>query len=302
VKLPVVSIVIPAYNCARYLKEAIDSVLNQDYPEIELIVFDDGSTDETPALLKEYGRKFFWESHANIGQSATLNKGWEMATGQFLGYLSADDALLRNAISSSVEQLNRNEEMVLSYCDYHLMDEHSGITGLFETCDFDYMQMLTRTLCPPGPGVIFRRQAFLKAGFWDSRLRQVPDYDYWLRLGLIGPFIRISRPLAKFRVHSGSQTCGFVGEEKAEEVIDVLARFFRRDDLPSEVMSVRDRARSSAHLFTASLHLRSGRFGRAFGHISQALAISPACLFSRLALQRLLYGIFSNSRENRSVQ
>jgi len=299
---PVVSIVIPAYNCARYLKAAVDSVLKQDYPNIELIVLDDGSTDETPEVLKGFDGQFLWRSHANMGQSATLNRGWDMARGEFLGYLSADDILLPNAVSVSVDMLNHHSKAVLSYCDYYLMDESSNITGMFKTLDYDYTQMLSRTLCPPGPGVLFRRQAFLKAGHWDHRLRQVPDYDYWLRLGLVGPFIRISRPLAKFRVHSGSQTCGFVEVGKAEEVIDVLARFFCMDDLPSEVIPVRNRAMSSAHLFSASLHFRSGRFGRAFGHIRQALAIRPVSLFSRLALQRLLYGVFSNSREDRPVQ
>jgi len=299
---PVVSIVIPAYNCARYLKAAVDSVLKQDYPNIELIVLDDGSTDETRPILKSLGNRFHWESHANMGQSATLNKGWDMAKGELLGYLSADDALLPNAVSTSVTILAQHPEAVLSYCDYYLMDDSSKVTKRFSTPDYDYTAMVARTLCPPGPGVIFRRQVFIKAGHWDTRLKQVPDYDYWLRLGRVGPFIRVPEPLAKFRVHSGSQTCGFVEVGKAEEVIDVLARFFCMDDLPSEVIPLRNRAMSSAHLFSASLHFRSGRFGRAFGHIRQALAIRPVSLFSTLALQRLLYGVFSNSREDRPVQ
>jgi len=293
--LPLVSIVIPVYNCARYLKAAVDSVLNQDYPNIELIVLDDGSTDETRSILKSLGNRFHWESHANMGQSATLNKGWDMAKGELLGYLSADDTLLPNAVSTSVTILAQHPEAVLSYCDYYLMDDSSKVTKRFSTPDYDYTAMVSHTLCPPGPGVIFRRQAFLKAGHWDTRLRQVPDYDYWLRLGRVGPFIRVPEPLARFRVHSGSQTCGFVDEDKAEEVIDMLARFYCLDELPSDVISVRNRAMSSAHLFSASLHLRSGRYGKALRHIRQALAIRPVSLLSRLALQRLLYGAFPNT-------
>jgi len=300
--LPIVSIVIPAFNCARYLKEAIDSVLCQDYPLIELIVLDDGSTDETSDILKEDKRKFFRESHANMGQSATLNKGWDMAKGELLGYLSADDALLPNAVSTSVSSLEHNPDAALSYCDYYLMDDSSSITGRYDAPDYDYMEMLTRTLCLPGPGVIFRRQAFLKAGHWDVGLNQVPDYDYWLRLGLVGSFIRISNPLAKFRVHSASQTCGFVDEEKSDEVINVMSRFFSMNGLPPEVMALRRKSMSSAYLFSASLHLRSGRYSKAFGCVRQALMKRPGSLFSVLSLQRLVYGLFFKNRKNRSVK
>ncbi|RME60123.1 glycosyltransferase, partial [Candidatus Parcubacteria bacterium] len=83
-----VSIVIPAYNAGDFLHEAIDSVLNQTYPNIELIVLDDGSTDHTRDILSSYPKgSFYWESHPNMGQAATLNKGWAMAKGEVLGYL-----------------------------------------------------------------------------------------------------------------------------------------------------------------------------------------------------------------------
>jgi len=298
--LPVVSIVIPVYNCARYLKAAVDSVLNQDYPNIELIVLDDGSTDETRSVLKSLGKRFHWESHANMGQSATLNKGWDMAKGELLGYLSADDTLLPNAVSTSVTILAQHPEAVLSYCDYYLMDDSSRVTKRFSTPDFDYTEMVAHNICPPGPGVIFRRQAFLKAGHWDTRLRQVPDYDYWLRLGRAGSFIRVPEPLARFRVHAGSQTCGCVDEEKSDEMVGVLSRFFLMADLSPEVMAMKDEAMSSAHLYSASLHLRSGRYAKAFAHIRRAMTERPGCLFSSLALQRLIYGAFFHARNYRS--
>lgn len=75
-KSAMVTIVIPVYNGEAYVASAIDSVLNQDYPDIELIVLDDGSTDNTRNILQQYGNAFYWETHANIGQARTLNKGW----------------------------------------------------------------------------------------------------------------------------------------------------------------------------------------------------------------------------------
>src|SRR5688572_17065204 len=91
---PLVSIVVPSYNHARYLGEAIDSILAQDYPKIELIVIDDGSTDGSPEILRGYGKRFHWELQTNQGQVATLNRGWMMSRGDIIGYLSADDVLL----------------------------------------------------------------------------------------------------------------------------------------------------------------------------------------------------------------
>jgi len=208
--------------------------------------------------------------------------------------------LLPNAVSTSVTILAQHPEAVLSYCDYYLMDDSSKVIKRFSTPDYDYMEMVTHTICPPGPGVIFRRQAFLKAGHWDTRLKQVPDYDYWLRLGRAGPFIRVSEPLARFRVHSGSQTCGCVDEEKSDEVVGVLSRFFLMGNLPLEVMAMKGEAMSSAHLYSASLHLRSGRYGKALGHIRRAMTQRPGCLFSSLALQRLIYGSFFHARDYRS--
>ena len=107
---PLVSIVIPCYNQGHYLRQAIDSALSQDYPGIELIVLDDGSTDGTQALLASYPDRFYRESHANMGQAGTLNKGWRMSKGEILSYLSADDFLLPGAVRRSVEALVEGEK------------------------------------------------------------------------------------------------------------------------------------------------------------------------------------------------
>jgi glycosyltransferase involved in cell wall biosynthesis len=80
--LPSVSIVVPAYNHARYLPQALDSLLAQDHPDLEVIVLDDGSTDATPEVLERYTGRVRWERQANMGQAATLNRGWRMARGE----------------------------------------------------------------------------------------------------------------------------------------------------------------------------------------------------------------------------
>ena len=90
-QFPLVSIVTPTYNQAQYLAETIDSVLEQDYPNVEYIVLDDGSTDDTSSVLERYNGLIRHERHANMGQARTLNCGWAMTNGQIIGYLSSDD-------------------------------------------------------------------------------------------------------------------------------------------------------------------------------------------------------------------
>src|SRR5947207_7126779 len=112
---PLVSIVIPSYNHARYLEAAIESVLAQDYAQVELIVIDDGTTDGSAALLEKYRGRFRFEIQQNQGQAATVNRGWRLSRGELLGYLSADDALLPRAVSASVACLDRNPAAAICY-------------------------------------------------------------------------------------------------------------------------------------------------------------------------------------------
>src|SRR4030095_9000889 len=115
--LPTVSIVTPAYNQAEFLRDTIESVLAQDYPNIEYVVLDDGSTDETPNILAEYGDRFRWETHANMGQTATINKGWAMTSGEIVTWLNSDDTYLPGAVSKAVDFLQRNPDVGVVYGD-----------------------------------------------------------------------------------------------------------------------------------------------------------------------------------------
>ena len=110
--------VIPAYNHARYLDEAIRSVLAQDYPYVELIVIDDGSTDATHEVLQQYAGQFQIIRQQNSGQSATLNRGWQISSGDVLGYLSADDTLHPRAVSRAIAVLKDNLNAVGVYPDF----------------------------------------------------------------------------------------------------------------------------------------------------------------------------------------
>lgn len=290
---PLVSIVVPVYNQGQYLDEALQSLLAQTYRNIEIIALDDGSTDATSEVLKKYTGRLYWESQSNIGQSGTLNKGWQMAKGELLSYLSGDDALLPEAIATSVDYLTRNPGAVLSYCDFTLIDPHSRPIRQVTTPDFNFRRMITDVICPPGPGPLFRRSAFEKAGLWDPQYRQMPDYDYWLRLGLQGEFVRIQQVLANFRVHVSSQTFSQASEDRAEEPVRIIQGFFENPAVPVGLQSLRAQALSRAYLVSAQLHVRSGRLGRGLQNIRRAIGLSPGSIVRR-GSARMLVNAFVN--------
>lgn len=290
---PLVSIAIPAYNHAAYLAQAIESVLAQDYPRIELIVLDDGSTDNTREVLATYSGRFFWETQPNMGQARTLNRAWGMSRGEILGYLSADDVLLPRAVSTAVECLRANPDVVLTYCDFNLIDPKSRIVRRVTAPEFSYRDIIVKLACPPGPGAFFRRSAFEKTGLWDSSLKQMPDYDYWLRLGLHGKFTRIPSVLASFRVHDASQTFGRVDETRAAEPIQILTRFFDDYSLSPERVILKSRALSNAYLVSAQLHFRSDRYLIGIGCLRQAFRLYPTNLLTASTVRVILNVLFN---------
>ncbi|PIQ36864.1 MAG: hypothetical protein COW59_10255 [Lysobacterales bacterium CG17_big_fil_post_rev_8_21_14_2_50_64_11] len=252
---PLVTIVTPAYNQAEYLAEAIESVLAQDYPNVEYIVIDDGSTDSTAAVLARYDGRIKWLSQANCGQAATLNRGWSLAQGTILGYLSSDDLLAPNAISILVKTLQSQPDAVVVYCDFDLIDNNGGPIRKVKTEDFLRIRLIEDLVCQPGPGALFLKSAFYVAGGWNVNLRQIPDFEFWTRMSLYGNFIRAPVPLANCRVHSESASFRKMSFERADEILTVVSN----ETYPLQGHA-RRRAMGAASLVSAKRHISSARY------------------------------------------
>lgn len=289
--VPLVSVVVPAYNHAAYLEQAIESVLSQTHPAVELIVLDDGSTDATAKVLGKYAGRFHFETQRNIGQAATLNKGWAMARGEVLGYLSADDYLHPDAVSRAAAALGEHPGAVVAYPDFELVDEASRSTGTVRAPDFAYRDMVMRMVCPPGPGAFFRRSAFAAEGGWDEGLRRIPDFEFWLRMGLRGDFVRIPRVLAYYRVHAGAQSFSPVDPVRADEYIRVIRTLFESGRLPSDLSGQVEPAIANAELNAARLHLLSGRYRVALERACAAVRRAPGKVLEPGAWRLLVSGI-----------
>ena len=290
-----VSIVIPAYNHAGYLDEAIQSVLAQTYPNVELIVLNDGSTDETAEVLRRWGDRFRWETHANMGQSATLNKGWGIAHGEILGYLSADDALTPEAVSTAIAEFLAYPDAIATYCDFNLIDPRSRIIRRVSAGDFSLSEMVATVTCPPGPGSFFKRSCYEKIDPWDISLKQMPDYDFWLRLGMQGEVMHIRKVLANFRVHPTSQTFAPMSATRADEPMRIISRFFENTSLAESLVALKPTAMANACLVSAQLHIRAARLRQAASRIKTAWLYDPKCLLSSRAARLILNALLNRA-------
>jgi glycosyltransferase involved in cell wall biosynthesis len=239
---PLVSIITPAYNRADYLAETIESVLNQEYPRIEYIVLDDGSTDNTREVLSSYVGRIVWESHPNMGETRTVNKGIEMARGEIIAVVNSDDPLLPGAVGKAVAFLQEHPDALVAYPDWDYIDAASKTTGHIQVPDYDYLYMVRRHHCSVGPGAFIRRRAFQLAGPRDPEFLYVGDFEFWLRLGLFGPFARIPQTLATFRVHSTSASLAAQGRGMAREHIRLATKYYSTPGLPNEVLAIRREA------------------------------------------------------------
>lgn len=255
--LPLVTIITPTYNRVDLLEETIESVLAQEYPRIEYIVLDDGSTDDTRQLLArlatQHPGRFHWESHPNAGQAATVNRGFAMARGEFITLVNSDDPLLPHALEPMVEVLRANPSVALVYPDWVVINEQSEIIEKVSVDDVEYVDLVRFWVCLPGPGTLFRRTLVARIGGWDPSLRFTPDFDFYLRGGLIAPFLHVPVTVATWRSHAASTTAGQRGEAMAAEHTRLIDGLFARGDLPGQVLAARSVAYRNAYALAAIL-------------------------------------------------
>lgn len=284
--LPLVTLVTPAYNQGEYLAETIESVLAQDYPKLEYIVLDDGSSDDTPEVLSRYAHRLRAERHANAGQAVTLNRGWAMGGGALLGYLSSDDRLAPEAVRRLVDGLRRHPDAVVAYGDFAIIDSQGRRLRTVRTEDFDRRRLTEDIVCQPGVGALFRREVLERAGGWAEDLRQIPDFEFWLRASRIGRFVHVPHVLADYRVHDGSASFRPTTAARSEEVVRVMEAYWTGHEGAQA-----DRSMAIAHLIAAKSHAQSGRPGAALRHWLASIRRHPSVALSPRGSRVLLAGL-----------
>ncbi len=257
---PLVTIITPTFNRAALLAETIDSVLSQDYEVIEYFVLDDGSKDATVELLKQYDDpRLKWESHANMGEARTVNKGFELAQGEFVIVVNSEDPILPGLLSASVAYMQAHPDVWATYPDWMMIDEHSQPLESITVLEYPYQNMLRYHHCPLGAGAMFRRNALDAGVRRDGRWRFVSDYEFWLKVGLHGQMARLPQTLATWRSHAGGASTIFANKSMAKEHIDVVKEYYRRSDVPTEAQLVKRESLCNAYYIAATICLPQER-------------------------------------------
>lgn len=194
---PQVSVIIPTYNRAGCLREAVDSVLAQEFRGFELIVVDDGSTDETPQLLREYGSSIRMLRQENRGVSAARNAGIAASRGELIAFLDSDDAWLPGKLARQVEFFRQNPEILICQTEELWVKNGRRVNpGQRHRKRGGMIFEPSLALCLVSPSaVMLRRELFEQVGLFDERLPACEDYDLWLRVSCRFPVGLIETPL-----------------------------------------------------------------------------------------------------------
>jgi glycosyltransferase involved in cell wall biosynthesis len=222
---PLVSVITPSFQAAQFIERTIQSVLSQDYPRVEYLVMDGGSTDGTVAILERYRDRLSFSSGPDGGAAAAINNGFARTSGSIVAWLNADDAYEPGAISAAVAGLALAPQAAAIYGEGVWINERDEPLGPYPTVmPFDSSNLARECfLCQPA--VFIRREALEAAGGLDPSLHYAFDYELWIRLSRVGPFATIPVRLAKSRMHGENKTLG-ARKQVFQENICILRRHY----------------------------------------------------------------------------
>jgi glycosyltransferase involved in cell wall biosynthesis len=202
-----ISIVTPSYNQARFLEQTIKSVLSQDYPRMEYLIVDGGSTDGSQNLIKKYEKKLaWWVSEKDRGQTDAINKGFAHARGDILAWINSDDTYEPGALTAAVAYLQDHPEVGMVYGDCNFIDETGKVIGKFNSAQTNYRLLRQGYAHIPQQTMFFRADLWKQVGPLDPSFYFAMDYDLWTRISARTEIKYVPQTWANFRLHGSGKT------------------------------------------------------------------------------------------------
>jgi glycosyltransferase involved in cell wall biosynthesis len=290
---PRITVVTPSYNQGRFIEETIRSVLLQGYPNLEYIIIDGGSTDESVEIIRKYAPWLtYWVSERDHGQSDAINKGWQRATGDILAWLNADDLYLPDTFFQVASAWRSNPEAGL----FHGLCEEFDNSGVQRVIGSSYDMKTAISIGYDEGGRVAQPAAFLtrtalqRVGMLDCRLKQSMDKDIFQRVGSLYSNVHIPRVLARFRLHPdqlsqvhGQDSSFFIHSER----LMALNNLFSLEQLPVDIRRLRRRSMALHHLHFAQELRFAGQTALAFKHLALSLGHHIAPVLSGSGLRTL---------------
>lgn len=228
--MPRITIITPSFNQGRFIERTIKSVLDQGYPNLEYIVVDGGSTDETLSILRRYESRLQWISEKDKGQSDAINKGLKRATGEIIAYINSDDVYEPGAFNIAARYLTDNPSVMWLTGRCNIIDEDDrpmrGLITAYKNFLLDRYSynILLITNAISQPATFLRAALFAEHGLFDVNQHRVMDYEYWLRIGRRHDPAVLNQYLAAFRVYRASKTSSAFRDTFKDE-LEVAKRY-----------------------------------------------------------------------------
>jgi glycosyltransferase involved in cell wall biosynthesis len=279
---PLVSIVTPSFNQARYLEDTIRSVLDQDYPKLEYIVVDGASSDGSVDIIRKYASRLsWWVSEQDSGQAEAINKGLAHARGEIVAWLNSDDYYLPGTISAVEQAFKANPDAVLVYGDMLAVDEHGETINILRYNQLNLEDLLCFQIIGQ-PAVFFRREALEKAGNLDPTYHCMLDHHLWLRIALHGQILHVDQTWAAARYHSEAKNVANPVEfgREAFRVLDWTQR--TQPEFAPALAKAGRRAPASVYRVNARYLLDGGQPWAALKAWTRALFLHPPTALARL--------------------
>jgi glycosyltransferase involved in cell wall biosynthesis len=286
--MPRVSVIIPTYNRAALLGEAVASVLAQTYKDYEIIIVDDGSTDNTREVASHFPPEIKYVLQKNQGVSAARNKGIELSRGEYLCFLDSDDALVENALEKNISFLDSHPEIGFCYGQVYKMDEKGRLLklrrlrGASTTIIRESGEQIEQLLFRGDIGILAaltRRSCFEKVGYFNTSLRVGEDIDMWLRISMNYKVGYIAEPVGKVRVHAANATTQGKFDALEKSQIDFVKRALENiKDIPN-FKRIKRKAYFGLYCYLSGEAARKNRPATGLKYFFKALNVYPELAF-----------------------
>ena len=208
-KIPKISIITPSFNQGQFIEETILSVINQDYPNLEYIIIDGGSTDKSIEIIKKYEKYLtYWVSEKDRGQTHAINKGLKRTAGEIVNWLNADDLLASRSLHIVAEEFVKTPGADIYYGDFTFIDERGEVLFSRKSPPYSFSALLYGRQLSSQPAVFFKRHVLKQVGYLDESIAFCMDTEFWIRTAMRGSkFHHLKRPLGRARLHKEAKSC-----------------------------------------------------------------------------------------------
>ncbi len=275
---PRVNILIPAYNRADFLPEAMQSALAQTFRDLEVIVVDDGSTDDTPAVVRAItDPRLIYIRQENRGVSSALNTAWRAARGEYVALLGSDDVMLPQQIENLLRLIESDAALGLVYARAQAMDAQGKplpqILGSPPKFAGNALQSLLYGDCICGIACLMRRATLERTGGFDETLLANEDWDMWIRMAEISRFLFHDEILARYRMHPTSLTGGR-SQHYRRVILDrvrLIENYYARPNVPPDALTIKSLARRNVYMDVGIRFLAIGALREAIAYLWRAI-------------------------------